>query len=82
MAYRLALPKRLKLHLVFHIFRLKKFYEDADLEQKWEARAPPEVRAQFDRELDRILDCQTRGTCAANRRTKFLMHWRGDKSLT
>lgn len=72
-AYRLALSKRLMLHPVFHVSFMKKFYEDADPDRRKEAQASPEVRAQFDRELDHILHCRTRGTYTLNRRMEFLV---------
>lgn len=50
-AYRLVLPERLKLYLIFHVSFLKKFHEDADPEQRREIRVPLEVHVQFDREL-------------------------------
>lgn len=68
-AYRLTLLKQLKLHPVFHVSFLKKFHEDPDLERRPKTRAPPNIHAQFDRELDDIEDSRTRDSSSMNRRT-------------
>ncbi|RVW75511.1 Transposon Tf2-2 polyprotein [Vitis vinifera] len=76
-AYMLKLPERLKLHPTFHVSFLKPYHEDLDADRVQTKRAPPLVMKQFDRELEKILDHRTMGHSKKNRRTDFLVQWKG-----
>ncbi|RVW72817.1 Transposon Ty3-I Gag-Pol polyprotein [Vitis vinifera] len=76
-AYMLKLPERLKLHPTFPVSFLKPYHEDLDAERVQTKRAPPLVMKQFDREIEKILDHRTIGHSRKNRRTDFLVQWKG-----
>ncbi|KAG8374925.1 hypothetical protein BUALT_Bualt10G0046300 [Buddleja alternifolia] len=78
-AYRLRLPDRLKIHPTIHVSFLKKYHEDALKEtRKQVAWAPPVIRQEFDKDVQRILSHRTKGQSKKNRRTKYLVHWKGE----
>ena len=76
-AYMLKLPERLKLHPTFPVSFLKPYHEDLDAERVQTKRAPPLVMKQFEREIEKILDHRTIGHSRKNRRTDFLVQWKG-----
>ena len=61
---------------------LKPYFADADdPNTNRSKRAPPSVPTQFDVEIEKILDHQVLGTSKKNKKTNFLIHWKG-KSAT
>ena len=77
-AYKLALPERLKIHPTFHVSFLKPYYEDDTPGRVQAKRAPPTIRVQHDgREIEAILDHRTLGASKKNRRVQYLVRWKG-----
>ncbi|KAJ8617722.1 hypothetical protein MRB53_013908 [Persea americana] len=77
-AYRLSLLQRIKVHPVFHVSFLKPYHEvPSDASLGVSRRAPPTIRAQFDRKIQKILADKTEGESKKNRRTSYLVQWEG-----
>ena len=77
-AYKLKLPERFKVHPTFHVSFLKNFYADADGTRQQAVRAPPTVRKQFQKEIEKVLEQRVLGASKKNQRTEFLIHWKGE----
>ncbi|KAG8369571.1 hypothetical protein BUALT_Bualt14G0027200 [Buddleja alternifolia] len=76
--HRGLIPK-LKIHPTIHMRFLKKYHEDALKEtRKQAAQAPPVIRQEFDKDVQRILSHRTKGQSKKNRRTDYLVHWKGE----
>jgi hypothetical protein len=57
---------------------LKPFHKDLiDDGRQQGKRAPPVIRKQFDKNVERILDHRTMGQSKKNRRTDYLVQWKG-----
>lgn len=62
MTYRLHLLERLKVYPTFYVSFLKPYHEYVDPSRMQMYHAPPIVRQQFNKEMERILDHRNIGT--------------------
>ena len=77
-SYKVELPPRLKIHLVFHVSYLKPYHKDKDdLSQGLSKRAPTTVGTSYDKEVEHVIAdrvIRRRGVPLA---TKYLVKWKG-----
>ncbi|KAL3522689.1 hypothetical protein ACH5RR_015523 [Cinchona calisaya] len=53
--------------------------DDRDKRGRRQAKhAPPIIRKQFEKEASKVLDHKTMGQSKKNRRTDYLIHWKGE----
>lgn len=78
LTYRPNLPEQIKVHPVFHVSFIKPYHEDlSDASRSVSRRAPPMIRAQFERQIHKILALKIEGESKKNRRTSYLLQWEG-----
>ncbi|KAK9217719.1 hypothetical protein WN943_006347 [Citrus x changshan-huyou] len=58
-------------------FEVMKQMDLAETGRQQAKHAPPIIRKQYDKEVERILDHKTMGQSKKNRRTEFLVQWKG-----
>ncbi|RVW12104.1 Transposon Tf2-8 polyprotein [Vitis vinifera] len=77
-SYKVELPPRLKIHLVFHVSYLKPYHEDKDDPSRGlSKRAPTAVVTSYDKEVEHIIAdriIRRRGMPPA---TEYLVKWKG-----
>ena len=74
LAYRLELPPTLKIHNVFHVSRLKKFYDDGRMQPP---PKPVEADGKLQYQIDFIYGHRVVKTSKKSNRTDYLVRWKG-----
>ena len=79
-AYRLS--DRLKIHPTFHMSFLTPYNQDEmDGGRRQAKHAPPVIRKQFGKGMLIVLDHRMMGQSKKNRRTNYLIHYKGENAL-
>lgn len=77
-AYKLELPRQLRVHPVFHVSMLKPFHEDMEDPSRGESnRAPVGITAAYDRDMEAILADRVIRRKGYMPRHEYLVHWKG-----
>ena len=77
-AYKVELPQGIKIHPVFHVSMLKPYREDLDDPNRGKStRAPLNVRAQYDKEVEYIISHRKVPQSNQPPTTEFLIKWKG-----
>ncbi|PKI26170.1 hypothetical protein CRG98_049141, partial [Punica granatum] len=78
MAYKVKLPKKLKLHPVFHVIMLKPFQEDKEDPSRVESsRAPIGAKAAYDRDVEQVLVDRVVRKRWCKPKREYLIKWKG-----
>ncbi|KAG9447517.1 hypothetical protein H6P81_013645 [Aristolochia fimbriata] len=75
LAYKVQLPKRMKIHNVFHVSNLKHFYIDPDPSRITPARAPLDIFTTFDAKVEYIIADRKLRQQGKPRCTEYLVKW-------
>ncbi|PKI61780.1 hypothetical protein CRG98_017830 [Punica granatum] len=77
-AYKVELPKKLKLHPVFHVSMLKPFKEDKEDPSRAESsRAPIGAKAAYDQDVEQILVDRVVRKRWCKPKREYLIKWKG-----
>ncbi|PKI61910.1 hypothetical protein CRG98_017636 [Punica granatum] len=77
-AYKVELPKKLKLHPVFHVSMLKPFQEDKqDPSRAESSRAPIGAKAAYDQDVEQILADRVVRKRWCKPKREYLIKWKG-----
>lgn len=74
-AYRLSLPKSMRIHPVFHVSQLKRYDEEGEIPHHDNDTGPPEpvaIEGNMEYEVEKILDKRQRYG-----KTQYLVRWKG-----
>ncbi|PKI57068.1 hypothetical protein CRG98_022572 [Punica granatum] len=77
-AYKVELPKKLKLHPIFHVSMLKPFQDDKEDPSRAESsRAPIGTKAAYDRDVEQILADWVVRKRWCKPKCEYLIKWKG-----
>ncbi|KAK0586440.1 hypothetical protein LWI29_006931 [Acer saccharum] len=77
----LALPDGFKIYPTFHVSFLKPYYEEAGSSRAQQRPTPSVIKVKFEKTVENILDHRMFGESNLNRRTDFLVQWKGESEL-
>ena len=78
MSYRVELPPRLKIHLVFHVSYLKPYHKDKDdPSQGFSKRTPTTSTTSYDNEVEYIIADRVIRRRGVPPTTEYLVKWKG-----
>ena len=77
-SYKVELPPRLKISLVFHVSHLKSYYEDKeDPSRGISKRAPTVIVTSYDKQVDYIMEKQVIRQQGIPHYKEYLVQWKG-----